>query len=437
MYDCGAEKFLSTRITGFESKLNLLTLIILLSCAVVVCLPVQANAQAGRLDPTFGTGGVLTIATGQEYQTTNNVIAIQSDGKIVIGGSIDTTATLARVNSNGTLDTTFGTNGFAQVAVGLPLVQAVVDGIAIQTDGRILVSVTSTIFQRIELCRVLSTGIEDSSFNGGCTAPITSAGPAPTVVALQGDGKVILASGHAMARYDTNGQPDVTFGSGGTAGLVSSLVTAIALQSDGKILVGTGSAAPGTVGETQAGCIARYTTTGAIDTTFGIAGQVCNPASVAAIAVQPADGKIVVAGTTVIQAIAPPGTTVSGFALARYNLNGTLDTTFGQHGRVATSFKNIGPGASVFGVAIQSNGDIVAAGQVGNVPTTASSFALARYTPTGQLDTTFGTSGTTTLSFKDLAFVAAVALQSNGKIVVSGDSNASTNNFVVARYLAQ
>jgi uncharacterized delta-60 repeat protein len=113
---------------------------------------------------------------------------------------------------------------------------------------------------------------------------------------------------------------------------------------------------------------------------------------------------------------------------------------------VITGFGNSFPDGAAFALAIQSNGEIVVAGEAGNgnLGLSSSSFALARYTTTGQLDTGFGTNGTviTTLSQAPISFVSALALQSDGKIVAAGNTGSLEqpnflNNFAVARYLAQ
>jgi uncharacterized delta-60 repeat protein len=143
----------------------------------------------------------------------------------------------------------------------------------------------------------------------------------------------------------------------------------------------------------------------------------------------------------------------TGFGVVRYNSNGNIDTTFnpgggiGSGGGIITGFGNSFPAGSAFALAIQSNGDVVVAGQagIGNQQFTSSSFVLARYTPTGQLDTTFGSNGTVTMTLSQgpLSFVSALVLQSDGKIVAAGNTGTAEqpgsylNNFAVARYLAQ
>ena len=256
-----------------------------------------------------------------------------------------------------------------------------------------------------------------------------------------------------MARYDTTGQLDATFGAGGIAVLSVRSVTAIALQSNGQILIAGGGPArdafpPAPIFQTMsiAGLISRYNSNGSIDTTFGTAGQAASVAAASAIAVQ-SNGKIVVAGSIIAKLAAPPTGSSAGFGLVRYNANGSIDTTFGTRGVAITAFSGA-PATEPLALALQSNGDILAGGVAGQMPangnpTAPSSFALARYLNTGQLDTTFGSGGRVTTAFgSNTASISALAVQSNGNIVAVGNSDTNmqtnfVNNIAVARYLGQ
>jgi uncharacterized delta-60 repeat protein len=175
--------------------------------------------------------------------------------------------------------------------------------------------------------------------------------------------------------------------------------------------------------------LARYTSNGTLDATFGAGGTVTTDFAGGgdigrSVAVQ-SDGKIVAAGRAVISGN-------SDFALARYTSNGTLDAGFGTGGTVTTDFA--GSVDQAFSVALQKNGNIVAAGLAlinGN-----SDFALARYTSNGTLDASFGTGGTVTTDFAgsgDQAF--SVAVQRDGKIVAAGQAVVNGGlDFALARY---
>jgi uncharacterized delta-60 repeat protein len=188
-----------------------------------------------------------------------------------------------------------------------------------------------------------------------------------------------------------------------------------------------------------AGIISRYNANGSLDTSFGISGQAASIVVAGAIAVQ-TDGvcsstcKILVGGSVVASLNINTGDGI-GFGLARYDSNGTVDTTFGAGGAVATSFSPspTQPNATLFALALQSNGDIVAAGSAANITpfgAQAGDFALTRYIGNGALDTAFGSGGKVTTAFENNeASIFALALQSNGRIVAVGTS--------IARYLGQ
>jgi uncharacterized delta-60 repeat protein len=143
------------------------------------------------------------------------------------------------------------------------------------------------------------------------------------------------------------------------------------------------------------------------------------------------DGKIVVAGS-----VLNTNPEAADFAIVRYNSNGSLDTTFGIRGRVTTDFSGRGDGA--LALAIQFDGRIVAAGWARNVYD--NDFALARYNRNGSLDTTFGTAGkiTTDVSGSGDA-IYAIAIQADGKVVAAGEMRAnpgpdSSPTGVIVRY---
>ena len=443
-------------------KLSLGTILrgALLACAALIVSSSPAMAQAGKLDPTFGVGGVFTNGVG----ILGSVAAVQSNGKIVVGGQISYEPAVARLNANGTLDPTFGAGGTVSISfAGDDFGGAQVVGLAIQSDGKIVVAISN--FQQgfgplFILARLNVNGSLDATFGGGGIVE-TQVGPSggsfgavASVLALQADGKILLAGQNsevpgasgAMARYDANGQLDNTFGSGGVAVTSVTAPTAIALQPDGKILlaaggnvVGFASPAP-TVSQAQvAGIISRHNPNGSLDTTFGVSGLAASVVAAGAIAVQTQGGcssdcKILVGGTVVTSLSINNGNSF-GFGLVRFNSNGSVDGTFGETGAVTTSFTPTEPDATLFALAIQSNGDIVVAGAAGQPAgnpafVTPADFALARYTSNGGLDTTFGSGGKVTTAFgNNFASIYALALQSDGKIVAVGTS--------VARYLAQ
>lgn len=406
-----------------------------LLASVAFSLSVLARAQAGHLDTSFGTGGIFVSNFGGP-NTTVNAVALQSDGKIVVGGAGGPggKAGLARVTANGSLDASFGSGGIVTSNFNAQAAAATVVALAIQSDGKILAAANG-IPPRCAVGRFNANGSVDTTFGTNGFVHIGNAGGA-LLLALQPDGKIVVVGGNQMARLTTNGQLDTSFGTGGLAVLLAQFPSGIAFQSDGKILIASGGFSPPAAvlnPPPGAGSLARYNPNGSLDRSFGISGQAASVALPSAVAVQ-SDGKILVAGS-IISSLITTGN-ASGFGVVRFNTNGSIDTTYGTRGGATTGFGSLTL-AGAFAVAIQSNGDLVATGEAGTSGTQLRlSFALARYTTAGQLDTTFGTGGKVTTSFgsNGVALITGVVLQTDGKILVAGDAN---SNFAVARYLAQ
>lgn len=287
-------------------------------------------ASNGSLDAAFGTGGKVTTVLGG-IDDEGNSVAIQSDGKIVVAGSskngTDNDFALVRYNSNGTLDGTFGTGGKVTTAIGIS--DDVGYSVKIQSDGKIVLvgssknNVNSTLFA---LARYSSNGTLDATFGTGgkVTTAIGSNNDVAYSVALQSDGKIVV-SGYcslsntvfAVARYNTNGTLDATFGTGGKVttaiGTTADINYTTALQSNGKIV----SAGFSTSGPNLIFAVVRYTSNGTLDATFGTGGKVTTVignggGDVAKSVMVQTDGKIVVAGTS------RNGTNFE-FAVVRYN----------------------------------------------------------------------------------------------------------------------
>jgi uncharacterized delta-60 repeat protein len=433
----------------------------LLACALIASSS-PTRAQAGNLDPTFGVAGVFTDGAGEfnNTGTFGTAVALQSDGKIVAGGQIGFSTGVIRLNSNGTLDSTFGTGGTVTSILGGNDGNCQVIGLAIQSDGKIVVGISNLqqgFGPMFIVARLNVNGSLDATFGSGgvVETQIGEFGAAASALALQPDGKILLAGQAAMARYDADGQLDSTFGTGGLATTLVGAPTAIALQPDGKILLTAGGSVvafvgtPGVSLNQVAGILARYNTNGGLDTGFGVSGQAATLPAAAAIAVQTGNGctstcPILVAGS--LGSLSINDGNGFGFGVIRYNSNGSVDGAFGQAGATTTGFT---PDATPFALAIQSNGDIIAAGTagqpaVGQFPTHAD-FALARYTGSGTSDSTFGFAGKVTTAFgTNQATIYALAIQNDDKVVAVGSSLNSAPNpggvpggLVVARYLMQ
>jgi uncharacterized delta-60 repeat protein len=432
----------------------------LLALAFILFIAGYASAQAGSLDPTFASGGIFISPT---VQGTANAVAIQSDGKIVVaGGDIaagNFAATLIRLNTNGTLDTTFGTNGVATL-----FTTGAFFAMAIQANGEIVVAGSAgpgTSNSYVELARFQTNGTLDTTFGtSGITTttaiPFTSYSNATGALALQANGEIVLAASSpgVLARFTTSGQLDTTFGTGGLVGLVntgSSLTqtrispTQIIVLSNGRILVSAASIGPSP--SPTPSTLALYNSNGSLDTTFGAAGTLATPVSASSMLLQ-SDSKIVVAGSLISQVNIPPVASHVGFGIVRINSNGTLDKTFGAGGVASVDFGTATPLSGAFAVAIQSTGDIVAGGAAAQGIEGLglnSAFGLTRVTSAGALDTTFGTNGIVITTIPNVqgvfSNVSSLAIQTNGDIVATGSTAAfgDVNNGTaeVARYLGQ
>lgn len=223
---------------------------------------------------------------------------------------------------------------------------------------------------------------------------------------------LVAAGAGAVAGAGGSGDVDHSFGSSGVVvtrygehGYLSGLV----VQGDGKIVAGGGAGPPDRF------TVVRYLADGTLDPNFGHEGiastAVGGWSGAGQVALQP-DGKIVVAGVS-----------DNKFAVVRYGIDGSLDSTFGEGGAVTTS---IGDTASAGAVALQPDGDIVVGGSASFHGAGADDFALARYTPNGTLDATFGNQGVVTTRFPGQfgsdSHLAAILINPNGKIVGVGET---------------
>ena len=420
----------------------------------------MAQAADGDLDPLFGSGGMVMTDLGRSTDIAN-AVAIQADGKSVVVGTTyrnndfsDEDFVVTRYNTDGMLDNTFGNRG--KVRTDFPGLAAVPSSVVIQPDGKIVVAGGAfplfTFIGNFKVARYNPNGSLDTSFgDGGIVTTIFPAGSYASDVALQSDGKIIAAgtvfvdfiigessdTDFALARYNPDGTPDATFGSNGQVttdflGFEDDAFS-ILIQPDGKIVAVGSANDPATFYDFAA---ARYLSNGAIDTTFGVAGKVRtdfgdqNFDRARSAALQP-DGRIVAAGFAISH-----GGGVQNFAVARYTSNGVLDTTFSRDGRTQIDFGTCCQSATK--VLLQSDGKIIAVGGASG-ESSDDDFLLARLSPRGTLDNTFGIGGEVRTSFGDLNGGAnGAALQSDGKIVAVGFQATFSNqfaNFALARYL--
>ncbi len=340
---------------------------------------VRYNAS-GSLDTSFGAGGMVTTGIGTRHDQGQS-IAIQTDGKIVVVGygyGSNNDFAVVRYNADGSLDTSFDGDGKVTTAIGTALDTG--QSVALQSDGKIVVAGTSYNGSNndIALVRYNTDGSLDTSFDGDGKVITNVAGQTDkgSGVVIQSDGKIVVAgTGNddiAVVRYNADGSLDTSFDGDGKVttaiGSGTDVGTSVALQSDGKIVV---------AGYSDSGsnfdlAVVRYNTDGSLDTSFDADGKVTTAIGpgndLGRGVVLQSDGKILVAGSA-------DNATNTDFALVRYNADGSLDTSFGGSGEVTTgvgSSTDIGQS-----VALQSDGRIVVAGVCFSGST--HDFAVVRY----------------------------------------------------------
>lgn len=436
---------LRTRRTAIRGLVG--TVVVVL---VIGLLAGATRAAPVGLDPTFGSNGQVTTQVPNRDVVAEDV-AVQADGKIVAAGWLrDNTSgwpepmsfLIARYNVDGTLDQSFGNGGMATATVG-PSSGA--NSVAIQSDGRIVAGGFTREFPgTFALARFNSDGTLDQTF-GDAGKVITNAGfnTAINDLAIQADGKLVAAGGNGdsgdarnfiAARYLVNGSLDPTFGAGGLTYTNffgrGGMAQGVVVQPDGKI-VEVGQAGL-TSYPFDALALVRFNSDGTLDATFGTGGKVTTSFEGGgggwAVALRP-DGKLVAAG------VARTNTGNGGFGLARYNPDGTLDASFGTGGTVFTDFGGSGDAARA--VALHDDGKVVAAGHW-VTPAFSGDFALAQYKNDGSLDTGFGVGGKVTTDFNGASeAVNGLAIQADGKVVAAGVVAPSPGlaMFGLARYL--
>jgi uncharacterized protein (TIGR02145 family)/uncharacterized delta-60 repeat protein len=461
----------------------------------------------GSLDTGFGTDGLVTTDFAG-YDDMIYGIAIDADGKIVVAGFASLSAgskrvALARYESDGSLDTGFGTDGLVTTYVPYGTASSLANAVAIQSNGQIVVAGAAYNWSknRITLARYESDGSLDTGFgtDGLVTTSIdTNTSDAATAVALDANGNIVVAgysmstityrNSFALVRYTPSGDLDGDFNSSGiTTTAIGSGTNdtgnAIAIQSDGKIVT-AGSNADWNTG-TSNFALTRHNTDGSLDNGFGTGGIISRVvgydyAEAYSVLVL-GNGTIVAGGDANKQfsdtdfalawfggsqplasvsfqtitdfngqddqirdvAIQPDGKMVAtgytwngsdyDFAISRYNVDGTLDTGFGTNGKTTLDFSGDSDWAE--SVAILGNGDILVGGssETGGV----ADFALARFDSNGILDTGFDGDGMVTTSFgAGWDSAKSMVVQDNGKIVLGGTASMGYDLIALARYNA-
>jgi uncharacterized delta-60 repeat protein len=451
-------------------------------------------APAGDLDPTFGTGGWVTLPTQIDIP---DAVATQSDGKIIFAGLVQIPGQLyavlgvSRLNPGGSLDPSFGTGGVDAVPPDSWLPDALDEtpaAVAVRPDGRIVVaevvqtrqpangSTPPVIHNNFAAVQLLPDGSLDSSFGVGGAALVPSFEVSGATVdpgdlkaaALQPDGDLVLAGTvdanmFGVVRLLPNGSPDPTFGSAGQtvhvvnpSGQSIENLTGATVQPDGRIvLVGLFS------GSGTNSAVIRLNQDGALDATFGTGGVAVAPVFDGVAVACQSDGGVVIAGRVPngggqVQSFGddPIEFQSTDFAATRLLPSGAVDLSFGNRGTEEIPISLGGTSTSkATSVGLDPSGRIVLAGTVAptrpGYVTGSDEFGVALLNPDGSLYAGFGTEGRTAVSVPEDTISGTIyggpllAIQPDGKILLVGGAAPGINNLlplptspVVARLLS-
>ena len=410
-----------------------------------------AYAQPGITDSSFGINGLSTPEINEAGFGWS--VALQSDGKILSGGGIFQNSqfrfAVVRLNPDGSVDYTFGINGVA--AMPMDSQQSFSSAIDVQLDGKIVEAGcegSGNYELPFVVARFNPDGSIDNNFgiNGKVVTPVMHGVITTSIVGLviQSDGKIIITSGvytdaayahedFALIRYNSDGSLDASFGNNGIVitdvyGNNYDAARAVKIQEDGKIIAG---------GLTIQDfyfyfAIVRYNTNGSIDSSFGTNGRVIATVdsfydSDGCALALQPDGKIIIGGE-----VDGPYSYNYDFGLMRFNADGSVDNTFGVSGAV-TSTIYAGYNAVVASVLLQSDGKIIETGNTGDT-SGYRQLALARFNHDGSIDTGFGNSGKATAYFSDYTNGGWATMQQDCKIVIVGISS-QPKSLTAARFL--
>ena len=409
----------------------------------------KANfAQFGTLDTSFDSDGIV-ITTFSGFDANVQSIIIQPDKKIIAGGIISKGGInqfgLARFNSDGSLDVSFGNLG--KVISDYPDLM-LLSSIALQSDGKIVVAgnLFNSIFtvSHFVLVRYDTNGLLDRTFgiDGRVITSISNKIDKITSIIIQNDGKIIASgttsddlnySDISIVRYNPDGTLDASFGNNGIT--VTSIRTwdfgyAIALQNDNKIVISgsTSNEFNPVFGPDYDFLVLKYDKFGVLETTFGNGGSVIigtTDANEKALSINVlSDGKIAIAGEHHILKYS--------FMISKLLPNGAVDTSFGNNGLVLNDL------ASQFieSVVMQIDGKFLITEYNGTGGCCSADIKLIRFLEDGNFDTTFGTNGIVTADFLNENNQAnSIAVQDDGKIIIGGVSgNQIHSDYGLARF---
>ena len=398
---------------------------------------------SGALDPSFGNGGILRETTSVQNDCAQSILIDPQRG--IRAGGIRNEAngefSVLGLNSDGTRDTSFSTDGLVSVYVGVHGFESEgANALAVQRNGKIVALVSdSTLGNVFALVRYDSDGTLDQTFDADgkvvLLAPSgsgTQGSGSANAIAIQPDDKIVAAgqaTNRGASRRDIvlmrilqDGSPDPSFGNNGkvvTQAPQSFVdVRSLAIQPDGKMVV-AGELNPG--GSSSSFIVVRYRPDGTLDPAFGVAGIVTAQFQLRdgaySVAIQN-DGRVVVSGAS-----SPGGGGFPSGAVMRLNTDGSLDNSFGQGGKVRLAVRFLSS-------AIQSDGKIL-------LLTDVQGFSVGRLNTDGSLDESFGDFGFTNTQIGVSSKATSIILQGDGKTLSVGYSKATQlgyDDFTIIRY---
>jgi len=413
----------------------------------------QVLAQAGKLDFSFGTKGMVTSASpGNTSPDRGTKTLVLPDGKIIAAGYVNNGSFLYKISDKGIPDPDFGVNGISAVIPNM-----VVSDALIQKDGKIIITGTPNEdgYGAVTLARFNSDGSRDTSFgvNGVATRPSSGYESQQPYMALQNDGKILIlklardennpngAAGvdFLLIRFNADGSIDNSFGNNGS--ILTDINNSdesnarILVQPDDKIIItGTTSSCPyGCYG----GVVTRYDANGLLDESFSEDGKLVLDLgndfnSILAAFLLDGD-KLILAGTSGNYSVGV------NFILAHINSDGTLDNSFDSDGIKLTPINQLY--IFIKSVARQSDGKFVAAGGFIDINTSTYDSFFSRFNDDGTIDNTFDNDGMVAYdmssydSYDEWELLRSVSIQEDNKIVAIGYANITVPNedFALAR----
>ncbi|MBX7107772.1 MAG: T9SS type A sorting domain-containing protein [Chitinophagales bacterium] len=420
--------------------------VLLISVINIFChKPVQAQVP-GTPDSSFAVNGIQLLQPSSGFDNAYS-IAMLDDGKMLIGGASEVSGpgnwdvVVYRLNPDGSIDETFGNNGFAYN--DYQNYSQYVRSMKRLSNGKLLFVGGAEVNFQVDVfaTQLNEDGTPDTDFgdNGTVLIPIGTGEDICMAAVEQADGKIVIVGNYGVAsttftnpvaiRLNTDGSLDDDYGTNGIAlidaGYNYESAEDVILMDDGGIM------ATGYAGNSHYDILSfRLDGSGQLNPNYGINGiavyNLNNGDDMAyAITKSPVDGKILIGGKV------GSGSTKTDFLVMAVNEYGLIDSSFGTNGKTSQNIKVNDAGLDL---AVQSNGRIILGGTAGAGFAT-NDFAICRFNQDGSIDSTFGTNGSTLSEISSFfSDIEDVALQPDGKIVACGIAASANNDMGIVRY---